>query len=126
MQNNMKTIHLPLPEAHSILKPVKDFQGVAVGAYTIPCECGTIYIPQLGRVTEEYRKKLQSDLWLHHPEQSAVANTETTSCSNQLILELQQRRGLPVKSCQKEHPLAKVAITTFILQNPFQCGKQLQ
>jgi hypothetical protein len=36
MQNNIKTTHLLLPETHSILRPVKDIQGVAARVYTIP------------------------------------------------------------------------------------------
>jgi hypothetical protein len=47
VQYNIKTICLPLPEAHSIVRPIKDIQGAAAGVYITPWECRTIYIPQL-------------------------------------------------------------------------------
>jgi hypothetical protein len=89
MKYNIKTVYLPLPETHGILRAVKNIQGVAVGVYMISCKCQTIYIPQLGNVTEECTKKLQMIYGCTIQNNQLWQNNEPTSHSNQLIPELQ-------------------------------------
>jgi hypothetical protein len=77
--HNIKTIHLPPPKTCSILRPVKDSLGLkAPGVYKIPCECGAIYISEMGCTIEECTKEYQNDIWLYHPHAQQWQNTQST------------------------------------------------
>jgi hypothetical protein len=47
---NIKSVGLPPRKISSFLRPVKDDLGLRTpGVYSIPCECGRVYIGQTGR-----------------------------------------------------------------------------
>jgi hypothetical protein len=53
---------------------VKDDLGLKTpGVYSVPCECGQVYIGQTGRSTETSIKEHQRHIRLQHPDKSAVA-----------------------------------------------------
>jgi hypothetical protein len=43
------------------------------GVYSVPCECGQVYIGQTGRFIETRDKEHQRHIRLQHPDKSAVA-----------------------------------------------------
>jgi hypothetical protein len=43
------------------------------GVYSVPCECGQVYIGQTGRSIETRVKEHQCHIHLQHPDKSAVA-----------------------------------------------------
>jgi hypothetical protein len=48
-KHNIKSIPLPPKKISSYLPPVKDAVGLRTpGIYSIPCECGKVYIRQSG------------------------------------------------------------------------------
>ncbi|KAJ4443844.1 hypothetical protein ANN_05631 [Periplaneta americana] len=70
---NIKTIHKPQSKIRSHLRQVKDSQGLRTpGIYKIPCECGEVYIGQIGSTTEDRIKEHKRNLRLYYPERSAV------------------------------------------------------
>jgi hypothetical protein len=58
----------------SLLRPVKDHLGLRTpGVYRIPCECGRVYIGQMGRSVDIRLKEHQRYIRLEHPDRSAIA-----------------------------------------------------
>jgi hypothetical protein len=66
-------VGLPHKKLSSLLRPVKDHPGLRTpGVYRIPCECGKVYIGQMGRSMDIRIKEHQRHLRLDHPDKSAV------------------------------------------------------
>jgi hypothetical protein len=58
----------------SLLRPVKDHLGLRTpGVYRIPCECGRVYIGQMGHSVDIMLKERQQHIRLEHPDKSAIA-----------------------------------------------------
>jgi hypothetical protein len=58
----------------SLLHPVKDHLGLRTpGIYRIPCECGRVYIGQMGRSVDIRLKEHQWHIRLENPDKSAIA-----------------------------------------------------
>jgi hypothetical protein len=61
-------------ELSSLPRPVKDHLGLRTpGVYRIPCECGRVYIGQMGRSMDIRLKEHKRHIRLEHPDKSAVA-----------------------------------------------------
>jgi hypothetical protein len=57
-----------------LLCPVKYHQGLRTpGVYRIPCECDRVYIGQAGHSVDIRLKEHQQQIWLEHPDKSAIA-----------------------------------------------------
>jgi hypothetical protein len=73
-RHNIKSVGLPHVKLSSLLRPVKDHLGLRTpGVYRIPCECGRVYIGQMGRSVDIRIKEHQRHIQLEHPDKSAVA-----------------------------------------------------
>jgi hypothetical protein len=73
-RHNIKCVGLPPRKISSFLRPVTDDLGLKTpGVYSIPCECGQIYIGQTGRSVDTRLKKHKRYIRLEHPDKSAVA-----------------------------------------------------
>jgi hypothetical protein len=72
--NNIKSVGLPPKKVSSFIRPVKDNLGLrTLGAYRIPCECGKVYIGQIGRYMHTRLKENQRHIRLEHPDKSVEA-----------------------------------------------------
>jgi len=70
----IKSVTLPTRKVFSYLPPVKDALGLRTqGIYRIPCECGKVYIRQIGRSIQLQIKEHNRHTRLVHPNKSAVA-----------------------------------------------------
>jgi hypothetical protein len=75
---------------------VKDDLGLKTpGVYSVPCECGQVYIEQTGHSTETRVKKHQCHIRLQHLDKSAVAEH---SINLDHRIQLQNTTILPIKS----------------------------
>jgi hypothetical protein len=73
-RHNIKSVGLPPRKISSFLRPVKDHLGLRTpGVYSIPCECGQVYIGQTGHSVDTKLKEHQQHICLEHPDKSAVA-----------------------------------------------------
>jgi predicted GIY-YIG superfamily endonuclease len=73
-KHNIKSVCLPPRKISSFIRPVKDDLGLMTpGVYSIPCECGQVYIGQTGRSIATRIKEHSRHMRLRHPEKSAVA-----------------------------------------------------
>jgi hypothetical protein len=71
---NIKSIALPPRKIASFLPPVKEPLGLRTpGIYSIPCECGKVYIGQSGRKVQQRVQEHNRHTRLAQPEKSAVA-----------------------------------------------------
>jgi hypothetical protein len=71
---NIKSIPLPPKKISNYLPPVKDAVGLKIpGIYSIPCECGKVYIGQSGRSIQIRIKEHERHIRLAQTEKSAVA-----------------------------------------------------
>jgi hypothetical protein len=71
---NVKSIPLPRKKISNYLPPVKDAVGLKTpGIYSIPCECGKVYIGQSGRSIQIRIKEHERHIRLAQTEKSAVA-----------------------------------------------------
>jgi hypothetical protein len=71
-KHTIKSVALPPRQIFSYLPPVKDALGIRTpGIYSIPCECGRVYIGQSGRFIriKEHNRLIR----LAKPDKSAVA-----------------------------------------------------
>jgi hypothetical protein len=95
-RHNIKPVGLPLRKIASFLQPVKDDLGLKTpGAYSIPCECGQVYIGQTGRSIDTRIKEHHRHIRLAHPHKSAIA---THSISQGHRIQLQDTKILSTKS----------------------------
>jgi len=73
-KHNIKSVALPPRKIFSHLPPVKDALGLRTqGIYSIPCECGRVYIGQSGRSVQLRIKEHNRHIRLAQPNKSAVA-----------------------------------------------------
>jgi hypothetical protein len=73
-RHKIKFVGLPPKKIPSFLRPVKDDLGLKTpGMYSVPCECGQVYIGQTGRSIETRVDEHQRHIHLQHPDKSAVA-----------------------------------------------------
>jgi hypothetical protein len=71
LARHIKSVGIRLRKVSSILHPVKgDVEARTVGVYSIPCECGEVYI---GQPIETRVKKYHRHIRLGHPDESAMA-----------------------------------------------------
>jgi hypothetical protein len=67
-------VGLPPKKVASFLRPVKyDMGQKTPGVYSIPCECGQVYIGQTGGSIDTRIKEHHQQIRLAHPDKSAVA-----------------------------------------------------
>jgi hypothetical protein len=72
--HNIKSVGVPPRKLSGFLRPVKDDLGLRTpGVYSIPCECGQVYIGQMGRSVDTRLKEHQRHIHLEHPDKSAMA-----------------------------------------------------
>jgi hypothetical protein len=73
-RHNIKSVRLPPRKLSGFLQAVKDDLGLKTsGVYSIPCECGQVYIGQTGHSVDTRLKEHQRHIHLEHPDKSAVA-----------------------------------------------------
>jgi hypothetical protein len=73
-KHNIKCVDLLHRKITSLLHLVKDDLGLRnPGVYSIPCQCGQMYIGQTGRSIETRIKEHHQHTRLGHPDKSAVA-----------------------------------------------------
>jgi hypothetical protein len=73
-KHNIKSVALPPRKIFNHLPPVKDALGLRTpGIYSIPCECGRVYIGQSGRSVQLRIKEHNRHIRLAQPDKSAVA-----------------------------------------------------
>jgi hypothetical protein len=78
-KHNIKSVGLPSRKISSFLRPVKDDLGLRTpGVYSIPCECGQVYIGQTGRSIDTRITEHSRHIRLGHPEKSAVTEHSFT------------------------------------------------
>jgi hypothetical protein len=72
--HNIKSVGLPPRKLSGFLWPVKDDLGLRTpGVYSIPCECGQVYIGQTGHSVDTRLKEHPRHIRLEHLDKSAVA-----------------------------------------------------
>jgi hypothetical protein len=73
-KHNIKSVVLPSRKIFSYLPPLKDALGLRTpGIYSIPSECGRVYIGQSGRSIQTQIKEHSRLIRLARPDKSAVA-----------------------------------------------------
>jgi hypothetical protein len=71
-KHNIKIVVLPSRKIFSHVPPVKDALGLRTpGIYSIPCECGRVYIGQSGRSLQLRLKEHNRHIKLAQPDKSA-------------------------------------------------------
>jgi hypothetical protein len=95
-RHNIKSVGLPPRKIANFLRPVKDDLGLKTpGVYSIPCECGQVYIEQTGCSIDTRIKEHHQHIRLAHPDKSAVAEH---SISRGHRIQLQNTKILSTKS----------------------------
>jgi len=73
-KHNIKSVALPPRKISSYLPPVKDALGLrTLGVYSIPCECGRVYIGQSGQSVQIRIKEHNRHIRRAQTDKSAVA-----------------------------------------------------
>jgi hypothetical protein len=93
---NIKSVCLLPRKVANFLRPMKDDLGLkTLGVYSIPCECGQVYIGQTGRSIDTRIKEHHRHIRLAHSDKSAVAEH---SISRGHRIQLQNTKILSTKS----------------------------
>jgi hypothetical protein len=72
-RHNIKSVGLPQQKLSNLHRPVKDNLKLRTpGVYRIPCECGKVYIGQIGRSIDTRLKEYERHIRLEYPDKSAV------------------------------------------------------
>jgi hypothetical protein len=78
-KHNINSVGLLPKKISSFVRPVKDDLGLRTpGVYSIPCECGRVYIGQTRRSIETRIKEHHRHIRLGHPDKSTVAEHRPT------------------------------------------------
>jgi hypothetical protein len=73
-KHNIRSVGLPQSKISRFLLPLKEDLGLrTAGVYSIPCECGQVYIGQTGRSIETTIREHQRHIRLGRPDKTAVA-----------------------------------------------------
>jgi len=95
-KHNIKTVALPPRKTFSYLPPVKDALGLRTsGVYSIPCECGGVYIGQSDRSVQIRIKEHNRHIRLAQTDKSLVTEH---SFNYKHIIKLQGTRLLSTKT----------------------------
>jgi len=98
-KQNIRSVTLSPRKKSSYFPPVKDAMGLRtsdVYRYSIPCECGRVYIGQSARSIQLWIKEHNRHTRLAQPDKSAVAEH---SMNHDQIIKLQDTKLLSAKTC---------------------------
>jgi hypothetical protein len=74
LAKHIKNVGIPPRKVSSVLHPVKDIvEARTVGVYSIPCECGEVYIGETNRSIETRINEYHRHVRLGHPDKSGMA-----------------------------------------------------
>ena len=114
-KQNIKCVFLPPREICILLRTAKDDLGLrTLGIYSIPCECGQVYIGQTGCSMETTIKEHHLHIRLGHPVKSAVAELRL---KHNHVIKFQDTRILPAVIGYMERLIREVVELELNLNN---------